>query len=185
MLRTPLVVADWKLLKDTHCHYHQEYCFQCPWLSEIELDIKQAYNKSHCNMAPFSRTTLLITRLSELVIAITSFALYIVILNKVFERYFTSDKRGLTALPAGALALSILWNSVSTILLIARVKSPRYVYFVGDLVVAAVLVGLGTVGFVHDDQIYFRTGIWTDNSGGDEWWLDMEIAAVCLLYIAA
>lgn len=135
-------------------------------------------------MSPFSHRTLLLARLSTLCLAISSLVLYIIILHKVFAPYFASEERGLSALPAIGLAVSIAWNLGACGLLIAHVKTPRILCLVCD-VVAVVLVGaLGTVGFVHDDRVYFRTGRWTGNTVGGKWWLDVEIASIVLLYIA-
>lgn len=128
--------------------------------------------------SPFYRNVVLVLRVVAGILAGTSLAMFVKVVFFVFDERFAAVKPGLSALPAVALGITILWN-IAALATIWRVKP--FWHSIGDVVASLLLVALGSTGFIHDDRQYLRNGRWRqyDNPG----WLVTEITGAIFMIV--
>ncbi|KAH6681371.1 hypothetical protein B0J14DRAFT_694919 [Halenospora varia] len=118
-------------------------------------------------------------RASAGISAAAGMALYVVILAKATDSRFPATSIGLTALPLGAAAGSVLWNILA--LLAMTILKPIW-HAIGDLLLAVTLAVLGSIGFYHDSHMYLKNAMYKVYD--DDAWLSQEIAGGCLLLLS-
>ncbi|KAH9209540.1 hypothetical protein DL95DRAFT_449299 [Leptodontidium sp. 2 PMI_412] len=125
------------------------------------------------------RSIILALRVCAGIFAGAGLALYVIIFARVTDERFPGSRTGLTALPIGGAAASILWN----IMALATAAFTRPLLFaLGDLFVAFVLTALGAIGLRHDTVNYLSNGMYKQYDNGP--WLNEEIAGGSFLLIS-
>ncbi|KAG4442524.1 hypothetical protein IFR05_002024 [Cadophora sp. M221] len=125
------------------------------------------------------RTIILALRVCAGIFAGVGIALYAIILARVTDERFPGSRTGLTALPIGGAAASILWNLIA---LAAAPFTRPLLFALVDLAVAFFLTAMGAIGLRHDAITYLSNGMYKQYDNGP--WLNQEIAGGSFLLIS-